>query len=584
MAGLALGNAIAARIKLRRFQPLYIYAVLEVTIAVAGCTIVFGLPLLGEGLRPIFQMLWNHDNVLNGIRLVASFCILLAPTTAMGLTLPLLLDDDALRRYDFGRAIGVLYGANTLGAVTGALVGEAYLIRAFGLWGTSLAAGGINCIAATIAFVLARHSSETSDIHQNRAFSARLKISRMPWRLLFLSLGTGGILLCLEVVWFRFLRLYVASSSTAFALMLATVLAGIGLGGVASSAIPRRIARSNEILPVLLMLAAIGSLLSYWFFPIPTLGEAGNFYLELWQEIWLPALALMFPVAFLSGILLPSIVAGVQTRVQDRMNSAGITTLFNTAGAAAGPLLASLLFLPNIGFQWSLLLCAGAYALLAVLVSERPSSSLGRLLGAATLGLGAALILIIVVFPYHRDQMHFANAQRLYVTRGEHLAKRIEGTSDTYQLLRRDLYGQPYYYRLTTNAFSMAGTESRNQRYMRMFAYLPLTLRPESEDALLICYGCGVTADALVHASNLKRIDIVDISKEVFALADFYSGPNHSNPLRDPRVTTFIQDGRFFLQASPRQYDIITGNRLLRKSQEQSISTLNSFSHSSMVD
>src|SRR5438094_7997827 len=54
-------------------------------------------------------------------------------------------------------------------------------------------------------------------------------------------------------------------------------------------------------------------------------------------------------------------------------------------------------------------------------------------------------------------------------------------------------------------------------------------------------------------------MDVVEISKEVLQLADFYSGINYSNPLRDPRVTTFIQDGRFFLQASPRQYDIISG-------------------------
>jgi len=54
-------------------------------------------------------------------------------------------------------------------------------------------------------------------------------------------------------------------------------------------------------------------------------------------------------------------------------------------------------------------------------------------------------------------------------------------------------------------------------------------------------------------------MDIVDISKEVFALADFYSGINYSNPLRDPRVHSIVQDGRFFLQASPKQYDIISG-------------------------
>src|SRR5262249_49418213 len=84
-------------------------------------------------------------------------------------------------------------------------------------------------------------------------------------------------------------------------------------------------------------------------------------------------------------------------------------------------------------------------------------------------------------------------------------------------------------------------------------------IRPESEDALLICYGVGVTADAFVGDSHLKHIDAVDISREVFDLADMYSAPGFRNPLRDPRVTSFVQDGRFFLQACPRRYDIITG-------------------------
>jgi len=137
--------------------------------------------------------------------------------------------------------------------------------------------------------------------------------------------------------------------------------------------------------------------------------------------------------------------------------------------------------------------------------------------------------------------------------------KRIEGTSDTWQLLRRDLFGEPYYYRLLTNAFSMSATNPYSQRYMRLFAYLPLAFRPESEDVLLISYGCGVTADAFLHGSHVKRMDAVDISKEVFALADSYSGIDYSNPLRDPRLHAVVQDGRFFLQASPRQYDIISG-------------------------
>src|SRR6266568_750492 len=105
----------------------------------------------------------------------------------------------------------------------------------------------------------------------------------------------------------------------------------------------------------------------------------------------------------------------------------------------------------------------------------------------------------------------------------------------------------------------MSGTLPRSQRYMRLFAYLPLALRPEAENALLICYGMGVTADAFTRETHLKHLDVVDISKEVFDLASSYSGDGYSNPLRDPRVTTFVQDGRFFLQASPQRYDIISG-------------------------
>src|SRR5438477_4659412 len=60
MAGLALGNAIAASSKVRRWRPLHLYALLEVLVAFFGCTIVFGLPLLGELMRPVWQMLWNY--------------------------------------------------------------------------------------------------------------------------------------------------------------------------------------------------------------------------------------------------------------------------------------------------------------------------------------------------------------------------------------------------------------------------------------------------------------------------------------------------------------------------------------------
>ncbi|HEX4697382.1 MAG TPA: hypothetical protein VH254_06880 [Candidatus Udaeobacter sp.] len=566
MAGLALGNAIAASSRIRRWRPLHLYALLEVLVALLGCTIVFGLPALGDLLRPVWQLLWNYQPTLLGLRFIVSFLVLLLPTTAMGLTLPVLIEDPMLRQTNFGRAIGFLYGSNTLGAVVGAVLGEGYLIAAFGVRGTSLAAALASCIAAAVALLVAQSDRNTAPLISERTLPFRFGARyRLPRRILFISFGTGCILLSLEVIWFRFLRLYIISTPTAFAIMLAIVLGGIGLGGITAGVLLRRSARSNQLLPILLLLTAIAVLLSYVFFP----GEAvktpgGAFSLASWPQIALLCMALMFPVSFLSGILFPTIVALVQASVEDRMNSTGITTLFNTAGAAVGPLIASFALLPSVGLQWSLVACAVAYGLLAALSGEQTTLSFKRPIKFAIAALYAAVVLLITIVRYHRADTPFEHASRPYELdeQGRALAyvvKKIEGTADTYQLLRRDLFGEPYYYRLLTNAFSMSATNPRNQRYMRLFAYLPLALRPEAQDVLLICYGCGVTADALLHGPNVRQMDIVDISKEVFALAAFYSGINYSNPLRDRRVRPIVQDGRFFLQATPRQYDIISG-------------------------
>src|ERR1051325_2662072 len=570
MAGLAFGNALAASSRILRSRPLQFYAVLEIVVAFFGCTIVFGLPVLGHVMRPLWQMLWDYQPMLLGLRFVVSFLILLLPTTAMGLTLPVIIEDPLLRETEFGRAIGFLYGSNTLGAMLGAILGEAYLIGAFGLYGTSIAAGAILCVAAGIALVVAKFGAapraglESGELSAHSKFPLSFDVSYEPPRgLLFVSFGTGLIFLALEVIWFRFLRLYVASLPTAFAIMLAIALAGIAVGGLVGGAVsPSR--RSKPMLAILLLAAAILVLLSYLLFPGELIrAPTGVFDLRWWQVAVL-CVALMFPVAVVSGTLFPLIAAEVQARVGDRMNSAGLTALLNTAGAAIGPLVATFFLLPTLCFQTSLICCAAGYALLSLALAERATWSFRQPVGITIITLWSVLIFGLICFPFGRAAAHFAHASRPYQLddHGHELArvvKRIEGTSDTWQLLRRDLFGQPYYYRLLSDAFSMSATNPRNQRYMRLFAYLPLAFNPAAKDVLLLCYGCGVTADAFTRNSSVERIDVVDISKEVFALADFYSGINYSNPLRDPRVHTVVQDGRFFLQASPQKYDVVSG-------------------------
>ena len=140
---------------LRRIRPLRLYAGFESIVAVFGWTLVFGLPLLGQWLRPIFQAFWHHRELLNVLRFSISFLLLLLPTTAMGLTLPVLLEDPLLYRGQFARVITAFYGFNTLGAVAGSLLGDGCLIRAFGLPGTGLTAACLSLVAAGIAWLFA---------------------------------------------------------------------------------------------------------------------------------------------------------------------------------------------------------------------------------------------------------------------------------------------------------------------------------------------------------------------------------------------------------------------------------------------
>src|SRR5581483_6748978 len=71
MAGLAVGNALAAWVASRTRRLLSVYAALEVTIAIAGIALTSALPLLSG----------------TNVPLLLAFAVLLVPAAAMGATL-----------------------------------------------------------------------------------------------------------------------------------------------------------------------------------------------------------------------------------------------------------------------------------------------------------------------------------------------------------------------------------------------------------------------------------------------------------------------------------------------------------------
>lgn len=558
MGGLALGNALIARFGRDVTQPVRWYAAMECLVGVWGALLVWAFPLLAAWLGAVLQPALGKPILLNSLRFSFSFLLFFLPATAMGVTLPLLVKALTRRPEEFGQALGRLYGVNTLGACLGALAGETVLIAPFGLTGTGFFAAGLDIVAALGALTVAARFRTGREGVSDEAARDVSPISRRAKRLLWAGFLAGGAFLALEVVWMRFLQLFVRSTSLAFAVMLAVILVGIGLGGVIAGWWLSREADGRRLAAPLALGTGAATLAAYSVFGATTGLSIGSFQGLDWRYVALLSLVLMFPAALASGFFFTALGEAIHREVGDRTRSAGLVSLANTLGAMVGPLLAGFALLPAIGMEKSLYLLGLLYLPAALLTAGRqapwPSFRRSRLL----LTIGAVFALCLVIFPFGAMQGYLTGACATFLKKGEVIVKTVEGVSGTLQYLRKDYLGQPLYYRLVTDGYAMASTDRDAERYMKLFAYFPEAVLPHPRSALLICFGTGATASALVEDSRLTSIDVVDISRDVLAGSRIVYPEPGANPLADPRVTTHVEDGRFFLSAARRKYDIIT--------------------------
>jgi predicted membrane-bound spermidine synthase len=552
MAGLALGNAVAARFGERVAHPLRVYAALEIAIAVTGPALVFGLPALGPALSPWLGVL-GEGWLLNPVRLGVAFAVLLVPSTAMGATLPLLVRTLSARDSEFGRVLGRLYGWNTLGAVAGTLATELVLVGSLGIRGSAWVAAGANLLAAGLAALLAAKGMAPRGEAAARGAAGRL--SNPARRLLLVAFLSGLGLLALEVVWFRFLLLFLPGTSLAFAWMLGVVLAFIALGGLATSLWVRVASDATAYLVPLAFCAGAIVVASYGLFSAP-LQSVDATYVKGWTEILLLSLFLMAPVSFLSGCLFTLTGTALQRELAAEARASGLLTLANTTGAALGSLLAGFVLLPGLGMERSFCAVAGLYAIIGLVIPS-PSARIGRVW---RLGPGFVLGTSLVLFPFGlMHEFYLPWSAHTFVDRGEQIVAFHEGQTETIVYTRTDRHDEPFYHRLITNGFSMTASTPRAQRYMKLYVYWPVALHPDPKHALLISFGVGMTAKALTDTAGLETIDVVDISKEILEQSVIVHPDPAEHPLQDPRVRVHVEDGRYFLQTTQQRFDLITG-------------------------
>lgn len=551
MGGLALGNLLAWRFGRNVRQPVRAYARLELIIAATGLLLVPLLPAMAGILPSLLGAVEDGAWWTSPLRLFLAFGFLMIPTTAMGATLPLLVMALCRANTGFGKALGYLYGFNTLGAMIGAVAGELFLIEYLGILGTGVSAALLNVIAAMLSLGLLRHFSPSVGGESSAMPPAARPYSSQVKALLLAGALSGAALLGAEVIWFRFLRLFFLDTDATFVTMLAVVLAGIALGGIAAGTLLSRLPRRYDLTPLFAAASALVFVVSYGLFDARLAGDI--WYVDS-MSITKLSLLLMFPTSFVSGALFIFLGQGIHAATGSDIESAAALTTANTAGAMLGALLAAFVFLPNAGIEGALLAIAVLYcAVTACLMYSTPPVFQARHFATA-----AVLALAVGLFPSGNMQGHLDTAtEKFRKTESSHTVAVHEGLTETIQYLRRDWLGQTVFHRLMTNGFSMSDTQSGARRYMGLYAYWPAAVHPSLKSALLISYGVGNTAKSLTQIPSLQAIHVVDISRDIISLAGI-PYPEASNPLNDARVRVHIDDGRYYLQATAQRFDLIT--------------------------
>jgi spermidine synthase len=552
MAGMALGYFLSARRGDRVREPLRLYAALEAAVALTGVALVYGLPELGRVFAPLVEPLAGTPAVLNLLRLASAFLLMLVPAIAMGMTLPLLIRAASAWDPNFGRVLGLLYGANTLGAMLGALGTETVLLDRLGIRGSALFAGAALLCAAVAALSLARGAPANAAARPPAAAS-----NALPWRAgapwLVAGWLAGFVLLALEVVWLRFLSLFLNDTPLAFAVVLATVLAGIALGGLAASfwaGVSERAAQGASFVAYAAGLLGLGGYLVYPHFlqgvlpPYPSAGQIAAI-----------AAPLAMPTALASGALFTLAGAGLRTSAGADAAAAGQLGFANTIGAGLGPLVAGFVLLPALGMERSLLLLFVLYGAAGAVLAF--AAGVPPLLRYGSPALFAAAFALFPFGAMHRDYIGTSAARW---ARSEDPEVHVrEGVTATLVHIVHRAHGVPLLDQVVTNAYAMTMNGWFARRYMKLFAYLPLALHPRVKRALIVGYGIGNTAQALTDSRELERIDVVDVSRDMLEQGRRVRVRPGRSPLDDSRVRVHIEDGRFFLQSTSARYDLITG-------------------------
>jgi spermidine synthase len=537
MAGLGIGALLFASRARSTERPQRMYALLEGFIGVWAA------------LSPaIFAVLEPVDSYL--ARAVVASVVLLPPTIAMGATFPLMGRLTIASAEGVGTETSSFYGANTLGACAGAVLGTAVFMPVLGLRGGLWGAAACSFLAAWLGSTLGAPAEREQTVGGGKlGFDAFWTVPML--------LGMSS--LALEVILTRLLVTVTGASIYAFAIVLAVFLFGIGLGSRQARELLTSAERSKRVVSIsavlVPVLSLVGVLALRWQLSEPDLfASLANRMpsnvspIVMWLSHALFAGLALLPPAVAFGMALPASVAVAVARAPAaaRERTLGAVYAANTLGALLGSLGAAFLAMPMLGLRVGYAIALAPCAL-AALLADGFAPRTPR--GVTTIGIAAAAALAVLALrPAERPDgarvlLHEAGLYEMVA-----VEESVEPDGTPVRSIR-------------LNGKVEASTAAVDQRLQLLLGHIPGLLHGHVVNALCIGTGTGMTAGSLLDLPALEHLTLFEIEPVVPNGTRMF-GEWNNHLLDDPRLKIVFGDGRHSLFETDARFDLITADPL----------------------
>lgn len=593
MSGLALGSYLSGIYADRIKRTLRAYAYLEIGIGAYCIFIPFLINMMGEIYIPIQRSLELSFFSFSLIRFIFCFFILLIPTTLMGATLPIFSRFYVESEERFGHGVGQIYAINTLGAFLGTILSGFVMIAYLGVRNSINVAFLGNITAAIICLLIDGKiyqterdqsrkniprkkqsktvSKELSNSIQN---NKKIQISKQRIELIALMIGfgiSGYAALVYEVAWTRVLVMVIGSSVYAFSIMLATFLLGIGVGSLIFSIIAKRkeinifwfAVTELTIGIIVIAMLPLFQWLPLYFVNLFDILVRNHALLEVTK--FLVCASMMIVPTVLLGMLFPMVTQICTKNHSELGHKIGTLYSINTLGNIGGAFMAGFILIPNIGIQNSIMLAAllnVAVGSIVFLLGQGIGFKYKLVTSFASAFVG---ILLAVLIPSW-DKMVISSGSGAYAPmyaelKGNERIQSIYGAEEELLYYKEGLNSTITVRRRESGTVVMAvdgkvdASNTGDMYTQLMLAHLPLLLKPNAQNALVIGLGSGVTLGATAQ-HELNEIDCVEIEPAVVEAVEFFKDVNR-NVLNDPRVKMIVNDARNYLAVTDKRYDVI---------------------------